>query len=95
MQGATGLGRTAVLFLLAGCLHYTPKRIAMPPTEEAATCAADTLTDFEQCIIHQRGRGYCEQLRDTRLLGCPGAHEEGASPKTTDGSAPQLPGYRP
>ena len=30
-------------------------------TEDAAACAADALTDFEQFIIHQRSKGYCGQ----------------------------------
>ena len=59
-----------LLFALAttGCGHYRAKRISMPHTEESAACAAEAVADYEQCVIHQRGRRYCEKLRDTLFL---------------------------
>ena len=81
-----------LLFALAtGCGHYRAKRISMPHTEESAACAAEAVADYEQCVIHQRGRRYCEKLRDTLFLRCPGAREEDEAPEPTSDPLPQLP----
>lgn len=64
-----------VLAIALGSGCYTPRRIAIPPSEDGLNCLRECMASHEHCKQLTRWKG-CRERYDRCLLICPGAHED-------------------